>query len=196
MSSFVDGVVRTIPHTGAQAAVAAMLFTGNYKLYGYYLASYILSTEVLSKVAKRSFVKILPKNITRRPGNRGKGACGFRSAGVCTSCSVYARPGKRSFEPGFFSGHATSVFFNLVFWTIYCYQTDMTLSKRRAFSGLLLAAALAVAFNRISVGCHSSLQVLVGAVMGSIMAFVSYKILNQLEPDTFPSPYDLKNFSI
>ena len=190
ISNFVDGLVRSIPHTGVQAAIAAMLFTGDYRLYGYYLAAYIVSTEVMSHVIKAIAVRTLPRRFTRRPTDYGKGACGHSTKGVCSSCSVYASPGTRSRTPGMYSGHSASVFFNLVFWSMYMFQTGVPKRRRMAFSGLLLAAAVAVAHNRVAVGCHSVLQVSVGAVVGSLMALASYKFLNRMEGDTFPMNFD------
>jgi len=183
----VDGIIRTVPHTGVMAAITAMLFTGNYSLYGGYLASYMLSTEVLSHAAKAVFVRLLPASITTRPGDTGAGACGVKYNKMCTSCSVYSTPNTRSKTPGFHSGHAASVMFNTVFWTLYSYHKGFDRKRALSIFLLLLALAVAVIHNRVVVSkCHTLLQVTVGAVIGSVMAVISYRVLNSIDAGVFP----------
>lgn len=60
------------------------------------------------------------------------------------------------------SGHATNIFSAMVFLTI----------RYRRFAPLFLAIATAVAYSRVYVGVHYPLDVIGGAVLGTVMAFI------------------------
>lgn len=183
----VDGVIRTVPHTGVMAALTALAVTNDYNLYGGYLAAYMISTEIMSHALKAILVRSLPKSVTTRPGDTGNGACGTKYNNLCTSCSVYSTPGSRSRTPGMYSGHAASVMFNLIFWTRYAHEKKFSKARFYSIFSLLLVLALLVIHNRVSVSkCHTALQAAVGAVVGSVMGFVSYLVLNKIDGEVFP----------
>lgn len=60
------------------------------------------------------------------------------------------------------SGHATNIFAAMVFLTI----------RYRRFAPLFLFIATAVAYSRVYVGVHYPLDVIGGAALGTIMAFI------------------------
>lgn len=60
------------------------------------------------------------------------------------------------------SGHATNIFAAMVFLTI----------RYRRFAPLFLFIATAVAYSRVYVGVHYPLDVIGGAALGTVMAFI------------------------
>ena len=69
------------------------------------------------------------------------------------------------------SGHAQSALFSTIF--IYC-----ALKKMKFLYGYLIMSCI-VMFHRVYFNHHSFLQVLVGAIVGSVMAFFVYYLARQ-----------------
>lgn len=189
-----DGIVRTIPHTGLQCAILAMVFGGDPKLYATYIGTYLVGTEIFSHSSKLITGKVLkgvvPDWVSRRPGNIGStGATGSlhrvvkgsRSA-VPTSCSVYPTCGKASKTFGFWSGHCASVAFNAVFWSLYLWRErkDMSRNRKIGASVFLSALALLVIGHRWMTSCHSPLQIVVGSLVGALSGWGGYEFYRRV----------------
>jgi Membrane-associated phospholipid phosphatase len=70
----------------------------------------------------------------------------------------------------FFSAHSSTALALAVFAALT--------AKSRCFTAIVLLWGLGVAYSRIYVGKHYPLDVIVGILFGSIMAFVGYKLFN------------------
>lgn len=94
-----------------------------------------------------------------------------------TGCGVFddcAQKKKTNRTFGMPSGHAQSIAFAAMFATMYILQNDTYSRKVVWIAGVWLFAAF-VMWSRVHIGCHTTLQVVVGGLIGALFGYLCYK---------------------
>ncbi|MDR2010460.1 MAG: phosphatase PAP2 family protein [Bacteroidales bacterium] len=86
--------------------------------------------------------------------------------------SVHVVDDYRGGQYGFFSGHAANGF-GLAFITLL-------FIRKRYYTWIVLIWAVLVSYSRIYMGVHYPSDILVGAIFGTAMAFLIYKLCNSI----------------
>lgn len=81
----------------------------------------------------------------------------------------------RGGQYGFVSGHATNSFAIAVFFGLFFFRN----SKRKLFYFMLLWAAV-VSYSRMYLGVHYPSDIIGGAMLGSLIAFIAHKVFLRL----------------
>lgn len=79
------------------------------------------------------------------------------------------------------SGHAQISTMFAVFWSLYLINQndEMTIGKYMSIISLILFTII-VSYARIYVGCHNTIQVMVGSLIGLIFGIILYEISNRI----------------
>lgn len=136
----------------------------NFKLYGFGLLGYIIN-EKLNNIFKNDIAKpLMDKNkfTILGYGTRPKGAknCGILSDGKLSKS--YGMPSGHSQDAMYF---ATFQFLNTT--NIY-------------YKIFVIFIGLWVMFSRVKLGCHTYQQVIIGGIIGSVIAFLWNKLYQKL----------------
>lgn len=84
------------------------------------------------------------------------------------------------------SGHAQMVTFAALFWLLYIWRHGLTTSVRTLLSTvIIIGLATLTMYSRISEGCHTFEQVLVGGILGGILGTGSFFLLENNQPQLF-----------
>ena len=137
-----------------------------------YLLFCILSILVflLNLIEKIVAKKLMGLNSTT--GKRPSG-CGNKTGKNCTGCGIYSEYGKISRTWGMPSGHAQYMAFVVVFWLLF--------NPKRKCNLFLVILWIMVCIQRVESKCHSTLQVLVGSLIGSLLGLLSYYLTKKLK---------------
>lgn len=99
-------------------------------------------------------------------------SCPLAASGTCEQCSIIpswrAGPLVGSSRLGFPSGHSQSLWMLAVLWLLH--RGWVSPQHRLVSTWLIWAYAGSVSHQRVVVGCHSLLQVVVGAAVGVVIA--------------------------
>lgn len=85
---------------------------------------------------------------------------------------------KRTF--GMPSGHAQSIAFAAMFATLYLLQAN-DFSNKGIYIAVIWLFALYVMWSRVYIGCHTTLQVIVGALIGALFGYFCFKTTRYFE---------------
>ena len=139
---------------------------------------------------KSSFIS----NLFLRPKPIGKDSLGCGYFNRCITEEV-------SYKIGFPSGHAQAsimiaTFWSLILYSMYANKKDTIIDKTFMYLGMifLFIIAFAVCFQRVIKGCHNSLQIGIGSIIGLILGvglyyfikFIMYYISHE---DTYDKIY-------
>jgi len=131
------------------------------KIIWVYFSIGAIICEFLNKIEKQS-IKLISKNkIFERP-NPPKHGCGWFHKKQ--SANTY----------GFPSGHAQFCGFFSIFWTLFLLKEKSKYNFVLLFIIWLLS--ISVIIDRIYIGCHNFIQVLVGFLLGNIYGFLCYYV--------------------
>lgn len=100
-----------------------------------------------------------------------------------TGCGIFDNCGdkkKTTRTFGMPSGHAQSIAFAAMFATLYVLQNNAYTNKVVYIAGFWLFA-LFVMWSRVHIGCHTTLQVVVGALIGAIFAYFCFHTTKYFE---------------
>ena len=78
------------------------------------------------------------------------------------------------FSFGFPSGHAQTLSFTAMFWTLYLIKNEKNLYLQYTKIALLWLFCFIVCYSRISLGCHNLLQIMGGFIIGSSLGFLLF----------------------
>ena len=160
--------------------------------------NYILFGKISSKYEKILFKSIFGKNskIVKRPNPLGKEI--FK--GKYDKCTIpinklkpwklklvdkdYFKDDKNNPSFGFPSGHAQESSFIATFFTLYCLNKDI--KYKYIYIIVLWIINILTIHQRVRIGCHTILQVIVGDLFGIILGSLSYYICHLILPKKFP----------
>lgn len=176
-----DWVLRSQPMVSLACGLAGMLFSGDYRLYGFYLAGYVAFNEVLTAITKAITKPYLERYLWLQRPNFGCTPLG-------TNCSVWSSECQRKNTPlpGFYSGHSSGGFYDAAFWSLVYSQANFYKGSHTLVVLIMFMRATLIASHRIYTGCHSVLQVIVGMIMGLFGGWVTYMSLNKKYPKRYP----------
>lgn len=151
------------------------------RIYLFFIFFYFLAVGVGNDFLKRWFRDKLGREsaIGKRPNSCGNGRPGregtFPIPGTkCLGCSKFPK-GRRSRSYGLPSGHSQELVFTATFWTLYLIKRGWT----RPYWGTILVcwvAAVLVMRQRWLSGCHTLMQIQVGAGLGIISGCLGFLI--------------------
>jgi len=96
---------------------------------------------------------------------------------------------------GFPSGHSQESSFVATILTLYLINNDK--KNKNIYITLLWILNISVMYQRVSAGCHTLLQVIVGDLFGILFGILSYyQICHRFFPDKFPTDNINKIFNI
>lgn len=138
------------------------------------------SAEVLNKYLKKFLQRTMGKQhpLGRRPNPRGNGHPSVSQDTLnktqCRGCGVFPCT-KPSRSYGMPSGHAHTIAFTVIFGLLYVfYETDYPLGIKRFLVLIGLGLVLCVCKQRVDCGCHSTLQVTLGTILGSVLGWLFF----------------------
>lgn len=145
------------------------------KRYIIFFSLYIIFGELTGHLMKYIVLNIFGnQNWNKRPN-----PCGLNNTG----CSMF--PTKEcSTSIGMPSGHSNSMGFLAMFITLY-YTRNMNQNNPKYIIPIIWFISLIVFSQRIIIGCHTPLQVIIGASMGCLWGIIAYNIAHKLFPKEF-----------
>lgn len=99
----------------------------------------------------------------------------------------YFKDGKNKPSWGFPSGHAQETSFVATFLTLY--NLNHNTKHKYIYITILWIINILTMNQRVSIGCHTLLQVIVGNLFGIGWGILSYYICHKIYPDKFPDNY-------
>jgi membrane-associated phospholipid phosphatase len=184
----IENVVKTTPYTIYQAGLLAWLVTGDSR-YGMFTLLTVVFGEMFNHGEKYISKLIMkPSSVAgQRPSNCPPGK------DTCIGCGIYPSVGAKKNGWGMPSGHAQITSFAAMYWTLFIWlRYDRDEKKKKGSGnfmhtivsmGVIWALVTAVCAQRVVSKCHSILQVIIGAIIGSLLAFVGYYISTEVYSD-------------
>ena len=127
--------------------------------------------ELLNWLLKFLFSKISVAGAMRRPNPPEMGCSAFGRCGKPASKQLQGMP----------SGHAQVTTFALVFWLLYIWnRKDKNTGVKATLTVCMLVIWYMVLYSRVYIGCHTYLQVGVGAAIGGLLGWGYYAFLNKV----------------
>lgn len=115
----------------------------------------ILATDQTANLAKNTFKRPRPCRMFPQRVHR-----------TWPRCSDY----------GFFSGHAANSFGQAVFWSLVCAAFGLQSGQKVVIRNVLMSWAFFVTLSRLFTGVHYPFDLLVGALIGSFLAHIFYRL--------------------
>ncbi|AYV78027.1 MAG: dolichyldiphosphatase [Edafosvirus sp.] len=177
--SIPGNLAKSLPYTIYSAGYLSSIVTGN-PLGAVFSTSAIIFGDVLNGVLKKSIKSVAPDvEMFKRPSPPAEGC------GIYSQCNISA-----DHKPtyGMPSGHSMIICFSAIFWILYIQKYSGMSKGWKLFSTiLLLTIAILVMISRIVIGCHNFLQVIVGAMIGILLGWVVFVVLENVWPSLFVS---------
>jgi membrane-associated phospholipid phosphatase len=166
MDELTRNILRSSPFTIIQASLLGSLVTGD-KVGILFALGYYIFVEVFNRSLKNITFSNWPNYTPFMRPNMPK-----------DGCNNYA-----TINPevgwGMPSGHSQGVCFAAVFWIMYVNKkTNLTKNKKMVLSTIIALLAIIVMYSRYIEGCHNPLQITVGGIIGSIIGYLFYKLIN------------------
>ena len=182
LKQVLNSVVTTAPYTIYQAGLLAWLVTGKVE-YGFFTLLAVVMGDGFNAVEKKLAKLVMgPASVA---GARPSG-CGTRGCTRTIGCGIYPSAGAASHTWGMPSGHAQITTLSATFWTIYVWRRFAREKNAREKKKLKTKAivstiiiwllALLVWAQRVYSGCHSMMQIGVGALIGAPLGLLGYFI--------------------
>ena len=187
LASVFKNALTAAPYTIYQGAILGSVVSGDPK-YVFFALLAIVMGDGFNAVEKVIAKKLMGK--TSAVGARPSG-CGIAKGVQCTGCGIYPACGKSSHTWGMPSGHAQITSFAATYWTIYVWmrcKTAGTKDKKKlriqAIVATLIMWSLSVMVwsQRVYSGCHTALQIIIGALLGSALGVGGYYVSTLVFP--------------
>lgn len=93
-----------------------------------------------------------------------------------TGCGLFPNSSITN-QIGMPSGHSQMVSFGTVFWLLYIYhQSNINTIYQSLISLILIFLSILIMYTRKYQGCHNSIQIVTGSLLGSVLGYISYQI--------------------
>ena len=174
--TIIKGFVRAYPlYFSVLAIILGGIFKLNILLYLILLIS--ISSTVNSKVTKPIvfdvFKKLNMKSVSARPSG-------------ATNCSFFIdefNPKIVSNSYGMPSGHSLESMTISVFLIMYIHKHHTAGLRKYALIIIILLIGLGVCISRVTLGCHTILQIIIGGLLGSVIGYYGFMLWDKkLEP--------------
>ena len=172
----IKGIVRSYPTMfGIIAIILGLVF--KLPILSYLSSVILLSSIFNNKILKNLLFKILDITNLQFIAVRPDGA---------KNCSPFINeliPNKPSDTYGMPSGHSVEAMVITIFLINYVFDKHEKSWKRDLLIVLLLLVGLSICVSRVTLGCHTILQVIIGSLIGALTGYYSYKLwTNTIEP--------------
>lgn len=162
-----DTVYTITAFTPAIAIIGSLFATiiSGDTLPAYYAISVMILDGILNKLLKMLFKRFFGRvKSFQRPNPPKEG------------CSIV--PCKQNCAPGFGmpSGHSQFAFYSATFWALYLWKQRDKIDTWQLYTSIaiLYASAIWIASSRVLTGCHNLLQVTVGGLIGTALAYPAF----------------------
>ena len=169
LTKLLMNIGRSFPLIIIIGHIFGYFITYDYNHYLIFLIAYIIN----------EIINILLKYIIKekRPSNRG-----YIDGNVSTGCGIFPSNYKLSKSFGMPSGHAQSVSFTAIMYTLYLYNNSTHENRAHYYEYISICViwltVCIVCWSRIKIKCHSPIQVFFGSTLGILIGFITYYILS------------------
>lgn len=159
---------QSLPYDIFVAMVMATILSGGARLPLYFLCTYLLLGVAVNQVLKYGLFYLSESVLMKRPSPPPTGCDLFDLPSTLTSSS------SSSPTPGMPSGHAQALCFAATFASLYMYRRFR--GERWIFVAMIAmwGVVALVMRSRVTCGCHTPLQVGVGACIGVGLGYLAY----------------------
>lgn len=174
--SSIRGILRSYPTMfGIISIILGLVF--KLPILSYLSSVILLSSIFNNKILKNLLFKILDITNLQFIAMRPNGA---------QNCSPFInelKPNKLSDTYGMPSGHSVEAMVITIFLIVYVLDKHEKNWKRDLLIVLLLLVGVSICVSRVTLGCHTIFQVIIGSLMGALTGYYSYKLwTNTIEP--------------
>ena len=183
LDSNIRGILRAYPTMFVLIALVLGLVCKVYML-SYLSVVVVMGSIFNNKLLKNILFKILDLTHLQSIALRPDGA---------KNCSPFINefiPNKPSDTYGMPSGHSVEAMIITIFLITYILDKHEKGWKRNGLILLVILIGISICVSRITLGCHTIPQVIVGSCIGGIIGFFSYKLWNNIDKYLFDvDPY-------
>lgn len=186
LEKFILNILQIYPICGYIFAILFSLTNVNWIGIIYLIVG--LSGEGLNYTLKKYVFTKDRAELFKRPKNMPDTGCKF-----FPNCNY--KKDINNLPSGMPSGHAQTSFMFAVYWSLYLYQkyskskSDYEFYTMWTTIVILFIIAILVSYQRTYINCHTPIQVFAGSVIGSILGYIVYRVINRKNKDVVSIHY-------
>lgn len=167
VASNIRGILRSYPLMfGIIALILSLIFKLHILIFLIFVVfiSSLINNQIFKKLLIKLFESINMETIALRPDG----------AKNCSNFVNEFLPNKLSTSYGMPSGHSVESMLISIFLSMYILKTHKKGTERNILVVIVLALGIIVCSSRVTLGCHTLLQILIGGFIGCLIGYYAF----------------------